>query len=189
MWVRLPPRALVRLACRIARAHSHRHDGAQHRSRKSCRPQTPRGLIKKCQRETRDPCSPLSPPYSCFSLLCFLLPCSLLVPAPPRRSRNGVPISVSTETITRAMRCCLFCANPFRSPVTGSVLLPAPKQIPGSANASSFVRWASVSWFFPAARKAANSTKSGRRSTCSAVTRVCCPRPLSRRRLLLRHAR
>src|SRR6266853_4155103 len=143
MWVRLPPRAPVcLLECRVARAHSHRHDGSQHRSRKSCRPQTPRGLINKCQRETRDPCSPPSPPYSCLSLPCFLLPRSLLVPAPPRRLRNGVPISVSTETITRAMRRCPFCANPFRSLVTSSVLLPAPKQIPGSANAKSFVRGA-----------------------------------------------
>src|SRR5207248_4913122 len=43
--------------------------------------------------------------------------------------------------------------------------------------ASSFARWALVSWFSTAARRAANFNRNGRRSTSSTISKAECPRP------------
>ena len=105
--------------------------------------------------------------------------CSVSCLSCPRFRNNRPPralISASIETTTRVMPRCLLYADRSPLPAIGLALLPAQNLIPGPANANSYARWASVSWFSIADRKATNSSKSGRSSTSSTTSRPGCLR-------------
>jgi len=105
--------------------------------------------------------------------------CSVSCLSCPRFRNNRPPralISASIETTTRVMPRCLLYADRSPLPAIGLALLLALNPIPGPANANSYARWASVSWFSIADRKATNSSKSGRSSTSSTTSRPGCLR-------------